>query len=382
MARDWDVAVLTTQSASKHPAFDIAVAESNRPIDLLFMPEVRKAKSFGSVDLFAVQVKYYLAIKSAVAQIATAKMPDVVYMVNIDIFDKAVAVLGSPFGRLPWVGMMMCLKFHRYHVGIGPRSRSDALYRWLFQRLLRIDTLKAVTVIDQAFLKYATENLKESEYSKLAFVPDVGELAGSESKAEARRRLGIANDSWVVLVYGSLSARKGVKELLAAMNENVMEKSVTVHLAGVQDPEIEKLLAQPSIHSLIAQGRIILSAGFHDSLLEYRAFVSCDFVWLGYVGGGYGSSGVLYQACSLGLPVIATEVGLIGWLVRQHGLGVTIDPTDSRGVALAITNMISSEHSQKKFREKLHSLGSGHTAEKFGNATADAIVRGLVNGRR
>ena len=112
--------------------------------------------------------------------------------------------------------MLMNPKFHRAATGIGPPSRGDALYRFLFKRLLGINSLKKLMVIDAPFQEFCLQQgLPHAE--KICLVSDVGELSALESRHDARDKLGVPRDAFVVLVYGSLSRRKGIEPLLRSI---------------------------------------------------------------------------------------------------------------------------------------------------------------------
>jgi Glycosyl transferases group 1 len=52
-----------------------------------------------------------------------------------------------------------------------------------------------------------------------------------------------------------------------------------------------------------------------------------------------GMSRVLVQACSVGTPVVAHHFGLLGHLVRTHGLGLSVDCTDPRALREAVLTL-------------------------------------------
>jgi glycosyltransferase involved in cell wall biosynthesis len=69
---------------------------------------------------------------------------------------------------------------------------------------------------------------------------------------------------------------------------------------------------------------------------------SARCVLLPYVGH-YGSSGVLAEAAAAGTPVLSTGDGLLGHLVREYGLGLTVDPTDSPALREGMLQLIRTE---------------------------------------
>ena len=371
--RGWSISLLTTPSAFAHPSFELVRSEVDEPIDVILMPEIKATSGSSVASLAWEQFQYYWQIKRTVASLSVDQIPDVVYVVNIDYFDKIASIFGSPFNEIPWVGMMMSLKYHRYQVGIGPKSRNDRLYKWLFLRLLHTKTLRYVTVIDEAFFDYAVKQ-GCPEYEKLRLVPDTGELVGSESVDTARSKLGIPSQSFNILVYGSLSSRKGIESLLTAVDSTGIPQSVIVTLAGVPDQDIRVLLKTPLAERLRSNGQLKEHLWFHDEAQEFRVFRAADVVWVGYVGGSYGSSGVLYQAGSLSLPVIATSHGLLGWLVKRHELGSTVDPRDIDAVVKVIVQLHQDRSCLLQAGLRGATYAVGHSASKFGESLCEILA--------
>ena len=79
---------------------------------------------------------------------------DLIYCINLDYFEKALSLRGSPFGSRPFAGMLMNPKFHRAPLGLGPPSRGDFLYRMFFKRLLALRGLVRLMVVDNLFREF------------------------------------------------------------------------------------------------------------------------------------------------------------------------------------------------------------------------------------
>lgn len=221
-------------------------------------------------------------------------------------------------------------------------------------------------------MKFA-EGTGFSLYAKVVLIPDVGEVSGQETQRQVRCHIGIPLNAFVLLVYGSLSQRKGIKELLQAVDSPDAPPGLMILLAGDPDPFVKKLLATHDVQKLRDKGVLKERLFFHSPEDEYRVFRAADAVWLGYVGGSYGSSGVLYQAGSIGTPLIATSRGLIGWLTEQHGLGLTIEPTDYSAVIESLNYLYSDAEQNIKFGENGMHYASNHTAKKFGDAVCNHL---------
>jgi glycosyltransferase involved in cell wall biosynthesis len=70
-------------------------------------------------------------------------------------------------------------------------------------------------------------------------------------------------------------------------------------------------------------------------------FQAADAVVLPYRRSFLGTSGVLQRAVRAKKPIIATDAGEVGDLVRRHGLGLVVDPENPRQFADAIKQYVS-----------------------------------------
>jgi glycosyltransferase involved in cell wall biosynthesis len=369
--RGWQLHILTTKEAIVHPSFRLVEDVAEGELTVHLMSTVKKAKSNGSISLLVNQLEQFIAIYKGFRALPSGVIPDFIYFVNLDHCDKIISLLGSPFANFPFSGMMMNLNFHRLKMRIGPAGRSDRLYAWLFQRMLKLPTLKKVAVIDEAFLEYAGRE-KGNLYQKLHFVPDPGEVRGNETREQARKALSFKPESFVILVYGSLTLRKGIHELLSAIKKS-NRSLVTVLLAGTPDEEVQKMLCEPSVQALVRSDQLNVQIGFHDIHQEFRVFRAADAVWVGYVGNFTGSSGVFYQAGSLGIPVLASSNGLLGWLVRRHQNGLCCDPNDNESVNAAINSLLINRRLYASLGENGRCLSKMHTSELFGDAVCETV---------
>lgn len=375
--RGWGVTILTTTSSRNHAAFDIISSDHDMALQTIVMPDIPRSRGNGSMALLVSQLRLWRALASACRANANFADFDFIYCVNLDYFEKALSLRGSPFGDRPFAGMLMNPKFHRSPMGLGPASRADFLYRVLFKRLLALSSLKRVLVVDRPFWEFCRQQ-QFALAAKLCQVADVGELSRAEYSGSARASLGLAPDAFVILLYGSVSRLKGVEQLLRALQQ-LDDPKVVALVAGKADVALDALFSSSWCRALLESGRLLVRAQFHDDENEAKVFAAADIAWLGYVGGAYGSSGVLYQAGAAGLPVISMQDGLIGWTVRQHELGITFDPTDTSAVVDAIQALRQDEVMMRECGENGRCLAKQHTGSSFAETICNVVAASVGN---
>lgn len=138
------------------------------------------------------------------------------------------------------------------------------------------------------------------------------------------------------VLYGALAPRKGLGLLARALT--VEPTHLRLILAGSAEasylPELERHAAimaasgvdvdlRPQQHSEI-DGLVVLASA-NCAVLPYPLHS--------------GMSRVLLEACTVGTPVVAHRFGLLGHLVRAHGLGLSVDCTNPRELRTAVMTL-------------------------------------------
>lgn len=374
----WRVQFITTLKATKHPAFSLVEDEAKGELEVFFMREVNRSAKYNPslMSRLRQEVSYYKSISEAFHKLKDDQIPDIIYMSSMDNIDKILSIMGSPFGSVNFTGMLMSVKHHRYKMRVGLKSKLDWLYEKLYLRILCIPTLKSIATIDESFFSYSKDR-SEKEYKKVFFIPEVGDLNGSQSRTSARRLFSLKTDKIAILVYGSLTLRKGIETLLKAVSL-LNDSRLVVILSGRQSEEVKKFLTLPAYQEMIDNNQLLQFNEFHDDEKEYCAFKAADVVWVGYSKNFYGSSGVLFQSCSASLPVIASSHGLIGWLTRKHQVGVTFEPENFRAASLAIKTILNNENLRNRLGENAKRLAEKHSSDKFQQAFSKLILNSLA----
>ena len=97
---------------------------------------------------------------------------------------------------------------------------------------------------------------------------------------------------------------------------------------------------------------------------ELAFFSNADLVWVGYVKF-YNMSGVLAQAGIARKPVISSDEGLVGHLVRKYGLGLAVDISSPEAVGNAILELNGDSRKRSTMGENGYKKFSPHTVARF-----------------
>ena len=152
-------------------------------------------------------------------------------------------------------------------------------------------------------------------------------------KAAARELLGIPKEARVVGVLGEHSKRKGSLEILKAWSKEVPEGAALLLLGELSDEIRGELGARTEE---ISEGRIIVHEGFLTNERFQAGFMASDVITTLYPKH-HGISGITVEAASLMIPVLGSDHGANGLMIRENGLGETVDARNPRILRSALT---------------------------------------------
>ena len=152
-------------------------------------------------------------------------------------------------------------------------------------------------------------------------------------KAAARALLGIPGDARVIGVLGEHSDRKGTLEILRAWPKDMSEGTTLLILGQLSESIRSELATRPEE---ISGGRIIVHDGFLSNERFRAGFMASDVITTLYPKH-HGISGITVEAAGFLIPVLGSDHGANGLMIRENGLGETVDARDPRILRSALT---------------------------------------------
>ncbi|RKF43485.1 glycosyltransferase [Paraburkholderia fungorum] len=352
--------ILATESANEDHRLARQIVAANRAdLQIAFVdPEEQPRGLLRRSNQYSRFHRYFKHVHRVVSHAQPIRLVVVPY---VDYFFYGLPFLGSPFRKTPWIGITMRSTFHHHKVGIKAPDRPvvNALKALLFKRAIQCPGLRTLLTIDPTLPEWSAHNASKHS-AAIAYVADPFPDEHAENPVLARERLGLDPAQRYLLVYGSITERKGIYELVHALTR--LEHAPTLIVAGEQDAGTRHFMRN-HVRSLTPAPLVLDS--FIPNDVERDLFSACDAVWLGYKGH-YGMSGVLVQAYRFGKPVIATEDGLIGWFSRRCELGPILSDLSSASIGRAITETMTSwPHAPHAGPTAGEDLLSRHTLGQF-----------------
>jgi glycosyltransferase involved in cell wall biosynthesis len=168
------------------------------------------------------------------------------------------------------------------------------------------------------------------------------------------------------LLYGTLAPRKGLD--LVARAVSLAPTSLRVVLAGEVEPGFRDSLERDAAAMREAGADIDLRLHRHNEEEGLRLIGGARCVLLPYLNH-YTASRVLLEAATAGTPVVAHHRGLLGHLVREHELGLTVDCTDPGALRQAMLEL-AKPASAERYLEPLRRFAARYASERFRDAVS------------
>jgi len=338
----------------------------------------REVTGGGNLLLLLDEWRYWRWFKLAYDEITRIGGIDFVVVPYLDYCLHVAGLRGSPFGQTPWTAITMGTSLHRQAFVIGKSPWGSWIRQELFLRVLKIKSLTRIFTIDEAFNSFVSISQEYSWLkSKVGYLPDPAELLSLPSLRESRARLGIEDDVFVILVFGSVTLRKGIAQLLSALSTDIEEsdRNVCILVAGKCDQQVRELFDQDVGRQFVARKRLRVIDWYVEPELEATVFRASNVVWIGYVNH-LGMSGVLVQAGQAGLPVIGPNEGPLSQLISKHGLGLLVDVSDPDSIRQSLKRfMVDSQFAAECGKHGLEKFQT-HSPANF----ARLILENQANG--
>jgi len=255
------------------------------------------------------------------------------------------------------------------------RSVKDRLKKWIKKRaLLRsADRTHRLLCLDP----FAADAINKAlGTGKAASLPDgLSELPATTSREELRRDAGLADESHVALVFGSIAARKGVHDICVAaqrLESDVAARTTIAFIGEIPPAEMQAIKA--SIDACSEAVTVVRESGFVTDERMAQWLTMCDSILVPY-HHHTGSSNVMLRAAMAGKPAIVSDFELMGAWAEAHHLGPRVPVGDHAAIASAMTEVIRNESGAVPgFNvEKARAFGKSHAESRFKAAINELV---------
>jgi glycosyltransferase involved in cell wall biosynthesis len=254
-----------------------------------------------------------------------------------------------------------------YDTPLGPAEWANAAAKEVLVRRFRrrVDTHAVLTMDPEAAARW-----RRAAGGPVQALPEppVRPLPGSRARRDG------------VVLYGALAPRKGIGLVARALGPaGGGADGLRVVLAGRVAAGYEDAFAAQALELELGGARVERHLGWLPDGVGLELLSCARCVVIAYVGHK-GSSRVLTEAAAVGTPVVAHAGGLVGALVREHGLGLAVDARDPGALRAAVLALARDPEAVARHAPALAAFAEGSSPPRF-RAAATAPFRGCPQAR-
>ncbi|MFQ3615153.1 MAG: glycosyltransferase [Cyanobacteriota bacterium] len=278
----------------------------------------------------------------------------------------------------PVSGIYFRPTFHYYTFSPRPQTWGDRLQAWrdrlILGAALRHPQFRTLFSLDPI----APDHITPPAHVKVCALTDPVDLSQKSvgSGAELRQQLEIEGDRTVFLLFGALTSRKGIYPLLESLELLPEEtcKKICLVLLGEASAKMQQYIATTAESLRQCKSIQILERyEFVEDAVLHQYIEMADVV-LALYQKHVGMSGILMQAALHKKPVLSSDYGLMGELVRRYELGLAIDSENPRAIATSVARYVLKDPAINVNLQKTHELIASHASTKFSSSILSECV--------
>lgn len=367
VARGWEVQVIGSQALVS--AVQAHVPQVRGDVLPLYAPGAAAYYQLPRREREAVNIRFFRAALT-LARTHDAQVAHLLYLDSYtQSFLLALASMKPVLGSMRVRATLHWLYFLRAYKSPPGHPLAEAFHLGLLAALGRLGVRVAVhsrTLATQ--LSSRVPGLAVDTVPYFAEVPRVQAADREQVRHNRRAALGLADQDIAILAFGGTRHDKGSDiaiRALARLPEHY--HLLVVGPARAFDADALVRLAQECGVAHRAHFRVEYVPD--DEVEDY--FLASDAVVLPYRRVFAGQSGPLLIAASLGVPVVASDVGVLTETVRAYDLGVLCPPEDDAALAHALSQVgaLTPRTETARFQHD-------HAPEQFTQATIETYLAG------
>lgn len=283
--------------------------------------------------------------------------------------------------RAPCLVSGICFRpmFHYDTFGNNSLSIQDRIKQWRQKLLIS----RATYHPDLAFLfcldPFVVQHIKSLNYRAQAIhLPDPVQInpVSSQQAMEFKKSSNIQPHRKVFLFFGAIAERKGIYQLLEAIHQlapNLCEQICLLLVGEVMTADKTAIKGYIKKLEISLPIQIICQDEYVSDREVNQYFAMTDVVLAPYQKH-VGMSGILLLAAAAQKPVISSDYGLMGELIRRYELGLVVDTTKPARIADGIRRMLNEPLSRFGNSVKMLQFAKDNSSEKFAKVIFNNIL--------
>jgi glycosyltransferase involved in cell wall biosynthesis len=357
-----DFEIMTTTES-----FDSEVFKNLQLNDNIEVHKFKKPYLFKKLNLFN-QFLWYFAIKTKYKKVCKDRPYKIIYFNSLDLINNAIIFLGSPFNNTNYSGLILKMGWIRNNNKISTHYLKKKLIK-LYKIWFNKNNVKKIFFIDRYYIDYFN-SIKNKH--KLIYLNDAVDLEynSEQSSVEIRDKINI-------LVYGSISKRKGLKFLETSLLNSNLKKRLKLVIAGKVHKDYLNEFDEIINNFKRENWNIEVMNKWVTKEEEFKLFSNTDIVWSCYEKSFSGSSGVIYIAGAFKKPVIVNNTGYISEIVLENNNGEIVNSNDFNSITASINKLLNNSKQREKLGKNGYVLSKKHDSKLFAKNIVNEFLHEL-----
>jgi D-inositol-3-phosphate glycosyltransferase len=297
----------------------------------------------------------------------------------------AAESLSDAWGGTPIVHMFHTLGEMKNRVARSEHERAgEDRLKGERQVLRRVDRIIAATIAETTQLRF----LYRADQRKLAIIPpgvDTSHFYPIPAD-EAKQYIGLKPEDRMILFVGRIEPLKGIDTLIQAMScLDLQEIHRPVHLAIIggepnaipEDMSAEMARLQNLCDELCMGGMVVFLGKRGQDTLPYY-YSAAEVVVMPSLYESFGM--VALEAMACGTPVIASEVGGLGYLVQNEVTGFTVPDSDPTALCDKLSSLLGNVHLRESMGQRAAEYATDYAWEKIAARIVE-VYMGLIKSK-
>jgi len=278
----------------------------------------------------------------------------------------------------PVSGIYYRPSFHYVNFSDDQRSQKERIQHFreklILTRVMQQPQVKTLFVLDPFVVNNLNQN---NNRSTAVYMPDpVKTYNLSDLNLEKiKEYLNLKPDKKSFLLLGSLGERRGIYQLLDAVNllpDHLCHQFCLVLVGQIIPQDRDAVKSKIAQISQTKPVEIICKFEFVSEQDVHCYFHLADVI-LSPHQKHIGMSGTLVLAAAAQKPVLSSNYGLMGKLVQDYHLGLTLDSTQPSEIAKGLTRFLQEPESVLCDRTLMKKFAEQNSAEKFADVIFNHI---------
>lgn len=236
--------------------------------------------------------------------------------------------------------------------------------KFFLSRILRHTNFNTLFCLDPFVV---THIARFSRNARAVSLPDPVQIYSySDSQLEKLRgELGIQSNRKTFLMFGAFRQRKGIYQLLDALA--LLPSHICHHLCLLF---VGPVVAEPLVYQRLDEisQSLPVQVVKHEQFVpdqEIQPYFQISDVILAPYQRHIGMSAILVRAAAAQKPVLSSNYGVMGEIVKRYRLGMTVDSTSPVEIAKGLTQFLLESPSQFGDFSSMRNFAEQNSAEKF-----------------